>query len=186
VGYNRIFGGFPRGWRLHHNTRNLPGGKGRTAHKTDNLNAICKPIIYKMWEPLRLTTLWTSTACYRDSFTFFTISFIYRRREAWNVEKTKSNIVNITQPTWRSRNSAVCITTGYRLEGQEVGVRVPVEARIFPFHLVETGSGAQPASHPTGIGVSFPRGHAARAWSWPLNLQLMPKSKIMWTYPLLP
>jgi hypothetical protein len=24
-----------------------------------------------MWEPRRLTTLWTSTACYRDSFTFF-------------------------------------------------------------------------------------------------------------------
>jgi hypothetical protein len=23
-----------------------------------------------MWEPRRLTTLWTSTACYRDSFTF--------------------------------------------------------------------------------------------------------------------
>jgi hypothetical protein len=24
-----------------------------------------------MWEPRRLTTLWASTACYRDSFTFF-------------------------------------------------------------------------------------------------------------------
>jgi hypothetical protein len=23
-----------------------------------------------MWEPRRLTTLWASTACYRDSFTF--------------------------------------------------------------------------------------------------------------------
>jgi hypothetical protein len=23
-----------------------------------------------MWEPRRLTTLWDSTACYRDSFTF--------------------------------------------------------------------------------------------------------------------
>jgi hypothetical protein len=25
-----------------------------------------------MWEPRRLTALWTSTVCYRDSFTFFT------------------------------------------------------------------------------------------------------------------
>jgi hypothetical protein len=23
-----------------------------------------------MWEPRRLTTVWASTACYRDSFTF--------------------------------------------------------------------------------------------------------------------
>jgi hypothetical protein len=26
-------------------TRNLPGGKGRPAHKTDNLTAICEPIV---------------------------------------------------------------------------------------------------------------------------------------------
>jgi hypothetical protein len=26
-----------------------------------------------MWEPRRLTTLWASKACYRDSFTFFFI-----------------------------------------------------------------------------------------------------------------
>jgi hypothetical protein len=51
-------------------TRNLPGGKGRLARKADNLTAICKPIVCKMWKPRRLTTLWVSTACYRDSFTF--------------------------------------------------------------------------------------------------------------------
>jgi hypothetical protein len=28
----------------------------------------------KMWEPRRLTTLWASTACYRDSFTFLPIA----------------------------------------------------------------------------------------------------------------
>jgi hypothetical protein len=27
-----------------------------------------------MWDPRRLTTLWASTACYRDSFTFFFLS----------------------------------------------------------------------------------------------------------------
>jgi hypothetical protein len=53
-------------------TRNLPGGKGgRPERKGDNLTAICEPIDYKMWKPRRLTTLWASTACYRDSFTFF-------------------------------------------------------------------------------------------------------------------
>jgi hypothetical protein len=51
--------------------RNLPGVKGgRPARKASNLTAICEPIIYKMWKPRRLTTLWASKASYRDSFTF--------------------------------------------------------------------------------------------------------------------
>jgi hypothetical protein len=50
-------------------TRNLPGGK-EWAARVDNLTAICEPIVYKMWKPRRLTTLWAFTACYRDSFTF--------------------------------------------------------------------------------------------------------------------
>jgi hypothetical protein len=29
-------------------TRNLPGGKGRPARKTDNITAICEPIVYDM------------------------------------------------------------------------------------------------------------------------------------------
>jgi hypothetical protein len=32
-----------------------------------NLTTICEPIVWKMWEPRRLTTLWASTTCYRDS-----------------------------------------------------------------------------------------------------------------------
>jgi hypothetical protein len=48
-------------------------GKGRTARKADNLAAIYEPIVYKMWEPHHLTTLWASAACYRDTFTFFFI-----------------------------------------------------------------------------------------------------------------
>jgi hypothetical protein len=52
-------------------TRNLPVGKGRPARKAYNLAAICEPIVQKIWEPRRLATLWTSTACYRDTFTFF-------------------------------------------------------------------------------------------------------------------
>jgi hypothetical protein len=51
----------------------LDGGsarKERPARKADNLTAICVSIAYKMWKPQRLTTLWASTACYRDSFSF--------------------------------------------------------------------------------------------------------------------
>jgi hypothetical protein len=50
-------------------TRNLPGSKGLSVRKADNLTAICEPIVYKMWEPRRLTTLWAFTAYYRDTFT---------------------------------------------------------------------------------------------------------------------
>jgi hypothetical protein len=50
-------------------TWNLPAGKGRPARKA-GLTAICEPTVYKMWEPRRLTTLWASTACYRDTFLF--------------------------------------------------------------------------------------------------------------------
>jgi hypothetical protein len=49
-------------------TMNLPGGKEQLARKGDNFNAICEPIVYKMWEPRRLTTQRASTACYKDSF----------------------------------------------------------------------------------------------------------------------
>jgi hypothetical protein len=56
-------------------TENLPGGKERPARKADNLTVICEPIVQKIWEPRRLTTLWASTACYRDSFAFFYVSF---------------------------------------------------------------------------------------------------------------
>jgi hypothetical protein len=50
-------------------SRNIAGGEGRPALKAD-ISSIFEPIAYKMWELLRLTTLWASTACYRDSFSF--------------------------------------------------------------------------------------------------------------------
>jgi hypothetical protein len=57
-------------------TRNFRGGKGRSPRKDDNLTAICKPIVQKMWEPRRLTNLWAFTACYRSSFTITIIIII--------------------------------------------------------------------------------------------------------------
>jgi hypothetical protein len=47
-------------------------GKGRPVRKADITSIYeYKPIVYKMWELQCLTTLWTSTACYRNNFTFF-------------------------------------------------------------------------------------------------------------------
>jgi hypothetical protein len=51
-------------------TRNLLGGKGRPEHEADNLTTIYEPIIWKMWEPRHLQTLWACAACYWDCFTF--------------------------------------------------------------------------------------------------------------------
>jgi hypothetical protein len=52
-------------------TRNIPGDKGRPARKAHSLTTICETIVWKMWEPRRLTTTSASTTCYADSFTFF-------------------------------------------------------------------------------------------------------------------
>jgi hypothetical protein len=53
------------------NTRNISGGKGRPARYADKLTAICEPVVQKVWDPRRLTTVWASTAFYRESSTFF-------------------------------------------------------------------------------------------------------------------
>jgi hypothetical protein len=42
-------------------------------------------------------------------------------------------------------------------------VRVPVGSEFSLLHVVQTGSGAHPASYPMGTGSSFPGGKAAEA-----------------------
>jgi hypothetical protein len=66
-----------------------------------------------------------------------------------------------------SRGSAVGIATDYGLDDRGVGVRVGSEFSLL--HVVQTGSGAHPASYPMGTGGSFPGGKAAGARSWPLT-----------------
>jgi hypothetical protein len=48
-------------------TRNLPGSRERPARKADNLTTMCDPLVSKIWERLRSTTLWDSTGCYGDN-----------------------------------------------------------------------------------------------------------------------
>jgi hypothetical protein len=69
-----------------------------------------------------------------------------------------------------SRDSLVCIATGYGLDDRMIGVRFPVGAGNFSLlPRVQTGSGTHPASYPLGTGGSFPGCKAAGAWSWPLT-----------------
>jgi hypothetical protein len=58
-------------------TRNLPGGKRRPAVRADKLTTICVPIVWKMWEPRSLTSVWASKACYRDNFTFYLYTYLF-------------------------------------------------------------------------------------------------------------
>jgi hypothetical protein len=44
-----------------------------------------------------------------------------------------------------------------------VGVRVPVMARFFSLHVVQTGSGTNPFSYPMGTGGTFAGNKAAGA-----------------------
>jgi hypothetical protein len=46
-------------------------GKARLARKADNLTAIHKSTVYKMWKSRRLTTLRAFIGSYRDSFAFY-------------------------------------------------------------------------------------------------------------------
>jgi hypothetical protein len=59
------------------------------------------------------------------------------------------------------------LATGRTTEGLEVESRW---GRDFPLlHVIQTGSGAHPASYPMGSGRSFPGDNAAGEWIWPLT-----------------
>jgi hypothetical protein len=140
-------------------TRNLPEGKGRQARKAVNLTAICEPT--KMWKPRRLTDQWTSTACYRDSFTFYVLSSSnasVRSRMARPIRLSHRICLG-------SRDSSVDIATGYGLEDTGVGVRVRIWSRIFSSPRCP-GRFCDPPSHLCN-GCSFPGVNRPGGWSWP-------------------
>jgi hypothetical protein len=59
----------------------------RTARKAYKLTAIWAPTVYKMSDTRRLTTLWASTACYRDSFALKKSELIRPRDSTHNKHK---------------------------------------------------------------------------------------------------
>jgi hypothetical protein len=77
--------------------RHLPGGKERSARKADNFTAICKPTVWKIWEPRGLTTLRAFMACYRDCFTFYHPPISWSScSKSWILEnKCKKSILNL-------------------------------------------------------------------------------------------
>jgi hypothetical protein len=89
-------------------TRNLFGGKGRPALKADNLTAIYEPIVYKLWEPQNLTTLWASTACYRDTYPYLNVfkDFVISSGYIWSriLFKGHAEHVNLTLPSVDGRD----------------------------------------------------------------------------------
>jgi hypothetical protein len=46
------------------------GSRARPEHRADDAAAICEPVVWTLWDPQHLTTLWTSTACYGLGVTF--------------------------------------------------------------------------------------------------------------------
>jgi hypothetical protein len=55
--------------------------RARPARKADNLAFIYEPIVWTMWDPQHLTTLWAPTACYGDSFSLWSRSVLPVRYE---------------------------------------------------------------------------------------------------------
>jgi hypothetical protein len=54
-----------------------------------------------------------------------------------------------TRTAW---DNAVGVATGYGMDGQGVGVRVPRGKNFLFLHVVQTGPGNHPASYPMGTG----------------------------------
>jgi hypothetical protein len=66
------------------------------------------------------------------------------------------------------RRSVFCKTFFFsRTEGSEFEFRKSTEFSLL--QIVQTGSGAYPASYPIGTRCHFPGGKAAGAWSWLLT-----------------
>jgi hypothetical protein len=145
-------------------TMNLPGGKGRSARKADNHTAICEPIVYKMWEPRRLITLWASTACYRDSFT--------------SVRHTNTAL-ETAQEADTTPSASHCTLL-------KLDVTATFVKKIFWGLWVRSTKACttlMPTQPPTmGAGCSFLEINVAGAWSWSLTLNLVPISRMVALY----
>jgi hypothetical protein len=91
--------------------RNLPGSKVLPALKAENLTPFCEPLLQKICESRRLTTLWASTACYRDSFTL----------GLWWQEETSDFIVEIKmQGESGSRDASTGFLTAMEKEIKQI------------------------------------------------------------------
>jgi hypothetical protein len=118
------------------------GGEGRPARKTDKLTAICEPILYKMWEPRRLTTLWASTACCRNSVTFLTLP--YQLPAFGYVCYCRGRAPSSCTEGCRHPPAVVSRTIDIKFR---VGLGIKCSYPSFPFSLAPIGSLLRPLIH---------------------------------------
>jgi hypothetical protein len=101
--------------------------------------------------PLNNTSSWRGTKLSTRTTLLLPLSLSARTKKAGRVEIA---------------HSVQRLTTGWTTEVSEFESRWRQESSLL--HVVQTGSGAHPASYPTGTEDSFPEGKAAWTWSWPL------------------
>jgi uncharacterized protein YjaG (DUF416 family) len=82
--------------------RNLSGGKGWPAHKADYLTVICEPSVQKMWEFQCLTTLWASTAYYRDTIQDIWRTITIFKKKMWkSIQLEECSFYYMWEKLWR-------------------------------------------------------------------------------------
>jgi hypothetical protein len=77
-----------------------------------DITTICEPIVWKMWEPRRLKTVWASTGPYRYSFIFLSLLLLRNiqhgrsqyprslRHELSSLSRTLGSWVRIPLKAW--------------------------------------------------------------------------------------
>jgi hypothetical protein len=153
------------GWQVHFSATVGVGSK-RSQYETCKLDALNKTKVAKclMVSDDKITSQEKPSYLTHDGVFFKNCGKGFLR-------PLMSNLVH--ERTWhlmKSRDSSVGIALGYGLDGRGSRFRFPVGAGNFSLpHHVQNGSGAHPASCPTGTGSFFPGGKAAGAWSWVLT-----------------
>jgi hypothetical protein len=102
---------------------------------------------------------WPETSNIKDSILYIRVWLISKGSDngVWHLKLLGFLTLSIV---WYSKilkntkrhGSAVGIVTGYRLDDRVVWVRVLVWSTFSLLHIIQTGSGAYPASYPVGIG----------------------------------
>jgi hypothetical protein len=64
------------------------GSRALPVRSADNHTAICEPIVWTMWDPQHLTTLYAYTVCYGASFTLFFLLYLNTNKDPYDKHDT--------------------------------------------------------------------------------------------------